>query len=120
MNKNIYSSIKTITQLSIIVSLLFSTSALSQTWSGSTEVKKIYPHSHNNGVGTIYYSFERMINPSNCKEGWLIALRKDNKLSSEIYSLLLTAFSTDAKINYYVGGCDDAGFPILHHVQLDK
>ncbi|WP_325892444.1 hypothetical protein [Grimontia sp. NTOU-MAR1] len=104
----------------LILLPLTSAASYSQEWSGGTNLKTIYPHSHNNGVGTVYYSFEKMINPSNCTHGWLIALRKDNKLSSEIYSLLLTAFTTDTKVNYYVGGCDDAGFPVMHHIQLSK
>lgn len=104
----------------LIILITLSPFAYSSQWSGSTEVKVIYPHSTNNGVGTIYFVFEKMINPSECQKDSLIALRKDNKLSSEIYSLILAAFTSNANINYYVVSCDDAGYPILHHARISK
>ena len=88
-------------------------------WNGAANVKKIYPHSINNTDGTVYYAFDVMKNPDTCEKSSLMALKKSNNLSSEIYSLILTAFTTKTKVNIYVGGCDAGGYPVLLHAYID-
>lgn len=105
--------------LCLCVLFVFTSSpVLAGEWSGATGVIRIYPHSTNNTNGTVYYSFDVMKNPSGCQNGTLIALKKSNNLSSEIYSLLLMAFTTKLKVNYYVDGCDATGYAELLHVSL--
>ncbi|QPB82198.1 hypothetical protein CWC22_003900 [Pseudoalteromonas rubra] len=87
-------------------------------WSGTTYVKEIYAHSTNNVDGTIYFKFASMKNPYNCEQSDLIALKKSNKVFSELYSLILAAFATDQKVNYYVNGCDQHGYPELIHANV--
>lgn len=102
-------------KLMIVLMAVISTGSLAGEWSSKTLVKKIYPHSTANVDGTVYLSFDVMLNPDNCTRDTLLALKKSNKLSSEIYSLLLSAANTGKQITYWVGGCDVAGYPILHH-----
>ncbi|WP_125562699.1 hypothetical protein [Pseudoalteromonas rubra] len=87
-------------------------------WSGTTYVKEIYAHSTNNADGTIYFKFGLMKNPYNCEQSDLIALKKSNKVFSELYSLILAAFATEQKVNYYVNGCDQHGYPELIHANV--
>jgi hypothetical protein len=102
-------------KLLIVLMMIFSASTYAGQWSASTFVKKIYPHATNNTDGTIYLTFDVMLNPDNCTRDSLLALKKSNKLSSEIYSLFLAAANSGKKVSYWVGGCDDAGYPVLHH-----
>lgn len=89
-------------------------------WSEATSINKIYPQSINNTDGTIYFTFEIMLNPSSCSRSSLIALKKNNKVSAEIYSLLLTAFTTNSKITYYVDGCDEKSYPVMVHAMINR
>jgi len=101
--------------LALVFSLVFSSFAYGD-WSGPVSITQIYPHSTNND-GTIYLKFTKMINPSDCSRPSLIALTSDNKLFSEIYSLLMMAYTTDTKVTYYVEGCDNSSWPKLLHIQ---
>lgn len=98
--------------LKIILLLLtfLSLDAFAQ-WSGKSDIKRIYLHSTNNVEGTTYLAFSTMINPFNC-------IKKSNKLSSEIYALILSASTVGKQVAYYTSGCDANGYPELLHISL--
>jgi len=104
--------------LFMLIFLIVSPLVMAWEWSGRTSISLIYPHSTNNSDGTIYLTFKKMINPSNCRSSAHIALKKSNKLDQEIYSLLLAARAMKSEVNYYAGGCDSHGYPVLLHIQL--
>lgn len=88
-------------------------------WSGDTEIRQIYPHSKNNSDGAIYFRFNELVDSSDCSNKSLIALKKNNNLSSEIYALMLMAFTANKKVRYYVEGCDAHGYPELLHAYVN-
>jgi hypothetical protein len=98
--------------------LLISAPAFAQ-WSGNTSIKQIYPHSENNKDGTIYLMFEKMINPGGCSKPNLIALKRSNQLSSEIYAMMLSAAVSGRQVSYYIVGCDAHGYPELRHALVN-
>ena len=104
----------------LFISLLLPLTAISGEWSGLTNIKKIYPHSTNNTDGTIYLGFDVMKNASSCTHSSLLALKKSNNLSSEIYSLILTAYAKGSRVNYYTQGCDSHGYPELLHITVTE
>jgi hypothetical protein len=99
--------------------LLLSVPAFAQQWSGNTSIEQIYPHSTNNTDGTIYFMFEKMINPGGCSKSNLIALKRSNKLSSEIYAIMLSSAVSGKKVSYYIVGCDAHGYPELRHALVN-
>lgn len=98
--------------------LLLSAPAFAQ-WSGNTSIKQIYPHSANNTDGTIYFIFEKMINPGGCNKSGLVALKRNNQLSSEIYAMMLSAAVSGREVSYYIIGCDAHGYPELRHAMVN-
>ncbi|WP_299020020.1 hypothetical protein [uncultured Photobacterium sp.] len=111
---------KIVKVISVLFLIMTSSSISAAIWSGGTEVLEIYPHTNNNVDGTIYFRFGKMVNPSNCQRSDMIALKKSNKVSSELYSLILTAFTTGKRVNYYVETCDQHGYPELIHAKVSK
>lgn len=103
--------------LIVLFVTLFATSSFAG-WSGATAITLVYPHSTNNTDGTIYVRFEKMINPADCTYDTLIALKKSNNLSSEIYSMILSASYAGKPLSYYVVECDDHGYPVMEHVKF--
>ncbi|ACR11851.1 hypothetical protein TERTU_4443 [Teredinibacter turnerae T7901] len=105
--------------LMVSIIVLIASEANAGVWSGDTEIRQIYPHSKNNTDGSIYYRFNELVDSSNCANKSLIALKKSNNLSSEIYALMLMAFASNKKVRYYVEGCDAHGYPELHHAYVN-
>ena len=101
-----------------LILMILSFSLYAGGWSGFTKVSSIYPHSTNNIDGTMYFTFGTMINPGGCANSSLIALKKSNNLSSEMYSLILLAFTSGKQVNYYASGCGTSGYPEMLHVRV--
>ena len=83
-------------------------------WSGKTDVIELYPYAS----GSVFIKFSKMINPEDCSRvSWIRLDALENSMGKEIYSTLLTALTTGAKVNYYLSGCFGQ-YPKVHHIRM--
>ena len=105
-----------------ICCICFVGSASAAMWSDFTSITTIYPWSNGNteASATIYVQFSQTLTAAGCRTdaNGLVALKKDNVLFREIYTLIPSAQAQGKQVRYYVDGCDSANWPVLQHMQL--
>ena len=103
----------------LLVVFFASFSAYSGQWTGVQTIKDMYIHSSDGGHALVKFP-DMSINPYQCNNQDLhyIVDKANNPVFSEIYSLLLTAYTTKENVQLFLGNnCSVHGHPMIEHVR---
>jgi hypothetical protein len=108
--KNVLTTVATLACMSASV-------ANAGAWTPAVDIEVAYAHGAYGGYG-MYQISDTSVNPSNCSDVWYVLSKQDNPVFSEIYSLMLVAYTSGKKVRLYIAGCSPHNHPEIQHVKM--
>ncbi|SDK25253.1 hypothetical protein [Microbulbifer yueqingensis] len=97
---------------------LFTVPASAGTWTPPVDIEVAYAHSGHGGYG-IFQISDASVN-ADCDPTWYVVSKLDNPAFSEIYALMLAAYTSGKQVRLWVEGCSphtSDGYPLIQHVK---
>ena len=86
------------------------------TWTPPVDIEVAYAHTGYGGYG-VYQISDTSINPDGCDTTWYVVSKTNNLVFSEIYALMLAAYTSGKQVRLFIDGCSPHNHPEIQHVK---
>lgn len=105
--------------LNLLLLSLFSSVTIAGQWTPEVAIETLYIHKKYGGFTLLKVS-DSSTNPDDCDTNWYAIEKSENPVFEDQLSVLLTAYTTERKVQLWVEGCSPHNSPLIHHVKMSK